>query len=696
MAVIEFPDRISRLMARADFRELSAGVDVRVVPGLPAPFAVDDAGAILLDPARLAAAPSDAVTLRHALELLMLRRMWPGRYALAGLAAARTAALFARLEPPDPRAAADRTDDDPGAAALVSDTPLTAAAAAALWRVLARHQPGAPGDLAAGTGRLLARVWPLLGPAEWLMQDVTGRLAAAPARERSPTSASGRSPASASAPVTSERGRRGAETMRRAILADIPTDPDGIGSALAGIRGVIRTAYGLPPGTFVALAPSGVACELFVLAAAQAHPAGRPLTMVLMEEAGGCIPVAASGRHVAADTVRGASVTMGAVIEGFRDDIEVRGVALRTRDGAARPPGDVAADCERLAGAAVAALRRVVLHRADTSETGLLAPDMAALRGIQQRHAGWVDIVVDATAARLSPDRVLDYLSLNWIVMLSGSGFLTGPSPSGAVLFPETLRDRFGRPMPHGLRDYSARADWPPSLAAVRGLPPGGDVGLALRWAAALAELRAFNAVPAAEQQHVIGRFVSGVRSAIAGNADLRLIEAPAPRRARSDTGSPASGEMAWDGRAWDGTGWDEIGTVLSFAVRDPAGPGWLPPDAAARVGRRLDADLAGRLPVAMAPACLALARRRFRLGPPLALSLEGREVGVLRISADARLVSGEPPPAACSPAERLAREVGDAEALLRKISLILRHGGLLDDDVPPSPAIAPNRTGGA
>ncbi len=694
MTVIEFPDQVLRTLSRADFRDLSVGVSVRVLADLPCSFALTGDGEILLSPVSASTTQSQAVVLRHAIELLMLRSLWPDRPALAGLSAARTAALFARLERPDARnLVTGGMDGMPDDAALTSDAPIGLQAAAALWSLLARHQPGAPDELPFDVGRLLARAWPLLGPTSWLMQgDGDRRLPVSRSgvnrdddghrpRRRAVTSAS------ATVSVTSERGHRGAEAMRRAILANIPTDARAVGNAFATIRGVIRTAYGLPPGTFVALAPSEVECELFVLAAAQNHPTPRPLTMVLMADGGtgSLVPVAAAGRHVAEDTARGAAVGMSTLIDGFRDDTQVQSIALRTVDGVVRASDDIASECERVADAAVAAGRRVVLHRVDTSETGLLAPDIPTLNRLQERHPDQVDVVVDASQARLSPDRILEYLSLNWIVILTGSRFLAGPSSSGAVLVPETLRDRFGRAVPSGLRDYSGRAEWPPGLAAVQGLPPGSDVGLALRWAAALAELRAFNAMPAEEQRQVIDRFVSSVRSAILGNADLTLVDSPAPRRVVPRI-AMASDDVGWNGMTWHGAGWDEIGTILGFALQDPTGPGWLSPDAVARVCIWLAADLGAHLPTVAAPPDLALARRRFQMGSPIGLSLAGREVGILRISISACLVSGEPPPVTLNQQQRLAQDVGNAEALLQKISLILRHWNLLDDETPRPP----------
>jgi hypothetical protein len=69
------------------------------------------------------------------------------------------------------------------------------------------------------------------------------------------------------------------------------------------------------------------------------------------------------------------------------------------------------------------------------------------------------------------------------------------------------------------------------------------------------------------------------------------------------------------------------------------------------------------------------LARRRVHVGQPVTLrTATGAPTGALRISAGARLVSGEPSQAHLSPADRLEREICDALAALDKVSLIMRH----------------------
>ena len=690
MAVIDFPDHISRILSRPDFRSLAAGRSVRVAPELKASFLLVESGEVLLNPVCAADPAASAVAIRHALELLLLRRLWPSLPALASLAATRTAALFARLEGSDKGLSASEPGfAAPDYAALAFDAPIGKGLAQGLRASLAGYQPSDDLKLSPSLYGLIERIWPLLGPADWLMRadgcrpfdaGLSGSMGGSECSLRPrPLEASF---ASASGSSISERGFGAAEAMRQVSLAGILANPSVADGALATVRGVIRTSWGLPPGAFVALAASSAEAELFAIAATQSTPDERPVTVVLtaMAEIDEGVAAAAAGRHPAAVTIRGTVVEASALVDGYRSDTELEVVELRDGNGAVRAATEVSSECSRIAATAIAAGRHVVLHRLDVSRTGLLAPDTSAISAIQQKYPGRVDVIVDASQARLAPQRVWDYLALGWIVLLSGSKFLTGPAGSAAMLVPETLRDRFARKLPSGLGAYSGRAEWPPSLVATSQLPSGGDFGLALRWSAALAEWNAFNAISPAEQQRVVSEFGGCIRSAVTGSPDLFLIESFSPHRPSTVA---ASEELTWNGVVWGGTGWDATETLICFAVRHPNGVSWMSPDEALQIHARLLEDLSAFLPDEADNAEQALARRAFRVGQPITLRIAGCDAGVLSIAASTRMVTSQRSYTASSLDERLARAIVDGEAVLHKISLIRRHWQRLRRDAP-------------
>ncbi len=665
MELRRLPEPITSLLARADIGVLAEGVSIRLAHGLPAAFLVPAAGAILLNADDCRDPAAAVVHLRHALELSCLLRLCPDRPALAGLAAARTAALFAMLERPPHLSGRE------GPARMAGP-----ADAATLWALHAVHQPDAPADLPEGTAVALASVWPLLGPADWLME--TGgdqRLRVDPATGLNKYGCSHRprpwavTYASSTASSSSERGYAGAEAARQRLLAAALSGRDGVAVELAAVRQGIAAYYGLPPGSAVALTASGTDGELFALALAQMHPAGRPVTNILVapEETGSGVPLAAAGRHFAADTAGGAVVEKGALVDGFRADTVVESVALRRQDASLHAPEAVDAACTQAVAAAAATGRQVLLHRLDVSKTGLLGPGLDAMRAIVARHPGQVDVIVDACQARLSAARVQAHVAVGWMVMVTGSKFFTGPPFAGALLLPPAMMRRLDEAaLPPGLAAYAGQAEWP--AAAAPGLPARHNAGLALRWQAALAEMQAFAAAGPVARAQILQSFTSRVRAAIAASPDLQIIDVPPLDR------NPAADD------------WDRIGTILSFAMLDPTRRMPLGSAAARAVYVWLNADLASVLPPGLPAAEYALARRRFHIGQPVKLACPGGELGALRISAGARLVSGEPSLARLSPEQRLAQEVADALSVLAKISLILRH-------LPALRAAAPSAT---
>jgi len=663
------PEPIPSILARADISALVPGTTINPARGLPASFMVPSAGYILLDPESCRDPAAAAVHLRHALELSLMLRLCPDRPVLAAFAAARTAALFAALERPRILSGEEMPSR------MMGPDPIQPAEIAALWPDLALHQPDSPNCPPDGIDAALAALWPLLGPADWLME--TGgdlRLRVDPATGLNLYGCSHRprpwavTYASSTASSCSERGYAGAEASRQRLLAAALQGRDGVAEELASVRQGIASYYGLPPGSAVALTASGTDGELFALALAQMHPGGRPVTNVLIapEETGSGVPLAAAGRHFAIDTAGGAAVEKGALVEGFRDDTVLATVALRRADATLDVPDGVDAACVGTVDAAVEAGRRVLLHRLDVSKTGLLGPGLDAMRTLVARHAGHVDVIVDACQARLSAARVRKHVASGWMVMVTGSKFFTGPPFAGALLMPPAIVSRLSAAvLPPGLAAYSGRPEWSVEAAHQTGLAEQGNCGLALRWQAALAEMRAFAAVGGDARSKTLQMFTDRVRDGIAANPDLRIIDVPQLDREPS------------------GEDWDRIGTIVSFAILEPARRVPLDSAAARDVYGWLNADLAPVLPAGLPVSHYNLARRRFHIGQPVKLACPDGELGALRISAGARLVSGEPFHARLPPDRRLEREVADALSVLAKISLILRHLPLLRAAAP-------------
>jgi selenocysteine lyase/cysteine desulfurase len=657
--------RLDRVLAMPDVAPVAAGRRVVFAPELAPSFVVHGTDDARVGPSALASTGHLRSVVRHALEIGVMRELCPEDDVLAGLMASRTAALFANLENDA------RTNGGPWREASTANAAPSDDAIAQVWSVLLGHQPGAPAVVLPGTARRLRDVWQLLGPAEYLigtggdtrirLDPATGLNAYGCGLRPRPWAITF---ASSTASSISERGYAGAEAARRRLLRNALHHgaDESLAMEARATRRALVAFYDLPDGTEVVLTPSGTDGELCALAVSLLGDPARPLANVLVapEESGTGVPLAATGRHFATLTARGIAVTPGDPIEGFPTDTRLVTVSARTHQGAIRATAEVDAECTAKVASELAAGRRVLLHRMDQTKTGLIVPGVLA--SVAAGREGEVDVVVDACQARVSVASVRGYLARDFMVLVTGSKFFTGPAFSGALLLPPRIAARlFGaHALPAGLAEYSGRFDWPETAPASAAFPRDANAGLVMRWSAALAEMEAFASVGEPAIKRILARFGARVRAAIAANPDLSLHAAAPISRPQDDA-------------------WDVLPTIFTFSLYAPGG-GDVPRRRcdvaeAKQVCGWLNADLSQCLPPGATDAERVLAARHVHLGQPVALAMESRAtVGAVRLCAGARLVSGEPSQSALDPAARIEREIDDALAALAKISLVLKY----------------------
>ncbi|HKX10742.1 MAG TPA: hypothetical protein VJN67_21270, partial [Stellaceae bacterium] len=309
------------------------------------------------------------------------------------------------------------------------------------------------------------------------------------------------------------------------------------------------------PDLEIVFAASGT--DLHLLAAQLAAGGARtPLLATMMEaaETGSGVPAALGGRHFSTRTALGESVIDGAGVDPAVE-IELAAISIRGPDGVPRPTELVDADVgTRVAAAATTTGRPVLLTLVDVTKTGMIAPSPRCALTIRRRFPEMVTVLVDACQFRLSRASLRAYLEHGFMVALTGSKFLTGPTFSGALLVPRSLARNLRRqPLPPALGAYSARADWPRGWTAARSLPDVANRGLLLRWEAALDELRAFRSVPDHETAAFLARFTEAVSTRLATDPAFEPLPVPAPdRRPLVDAG-----------------GWDESPTIFPFMLRN-------------------------------------------------------------------------------------------------------------------------------
>ncbi len=212
-----------------------------------------------------------------------------------------------------------------------------------------------------------------------------------------------------------------------------------------------------------------------------------------------------------------------------------------------------------------------------------------------------------------------------------------------------------GGPAPTGLGDYLDRWSCPPSadwLIDVAG--PGCNIGLLLRWHAALAEMADFHSVAPSVRDEIVQGFALGVLEAIDRHPRVELVPSPWTERA-----------------ALAGRGLDELPTIFTFTVRGRDGRS-LAMEPARRLQRTLQRDLSAEL---TDEASARAARSEVYLGQPVAIG-PGPDgpVGALRFALGAPTVSDIVFGHHWGPSwqARLARAVDDVQLALEKIDLVV------------------------
>ncbi len=333
--------------------------------------------------------------------------------------------------------------------------------------------------------------------------------------------------ASTTANTISEAGFAIAALVLDRLMTPDPASSLSIRQLFDNIRAGIRHLLGIP-GSEAILAASGTDAEILALGLA-ASLATRPLTNILIapEETGSGVPLAALGRHFSTMTALGAPAAMGEAIGGFAaKGIEVAAVPIRDARGAPRDPSSIDSEAAQLVERALRRGRDVLLHVLDTSKTGLNGVTREAARALMAAAPERVRIVVDACQLRCGLARIKRDLQDGFMVLATGSKFAGGPPFSGVVLLPGALADEMTAraALPKGIAGYSTALDWPTALRNCFGglWTSQTNIGLGLRWVAALDGITSMAAMDDALQAAIADRFAKEVR---ARAQNLRRIE---------------------------------------------------------------------------------------------------------------------------------------------------------------------------
>jgi hypothetical protein len=423
--------------------------------------------------------------------------------------------------------------------------------------LLTATRTNAPGEPRRGRDASLAAAL-LSGGDERIAADpVSGRnlygLTARPAPDETYFSSS-------TASAITPRGWHAAATAWRRLHSDDARERLGFAAWFDDIRRRVAAFAGAGEAV---LTGSGTDAEFLALAIADDATA-RPITNIVVGpgETGRGVALAAAGLHFQ-------SCALHRRLAGWEDhDIAVETVEIRGADGFARSSAEVDAEVLAKAEAALTKGRAVIAHLLDVSKTGLSGFSRAAALELRARAPEKVFVLADCCQMRGPPSHIGDLLGCGFMVAITGSKFFCGPPFCGALLLPEALRVRLKHfRLPEGLAAQTALYDWPAFMrAGSEGFGGHANIGLGLRWEAALAEMEAFHAIPPALGEKIAQDFRALVveRAREAGlNALDEPGEGPVWARtivsvaARHSDGAPISADQAAE---------------LQRALRRPAG----------------------------------------------------------------------------------------------------------------------------
>jgi hypothetical protein len=294
------------------------------------------------------------------------------------------------------------------------------------------------------------------------------------------------------------------------------------------IRARLTALFGID-GSEVVLSGSGTELELLALFLAQ-HALPHPLVNLVMApgETGRGVLLAASGRHFLGSTPFNGTVERAAAIEGFADGLLTETVDIRDEHGQALPLDQIDEEVIRKVELGIAEGRSVLLHLLDCSKTSRCGPRRSTASALVKQYPGRVLVVVDGCQLRCAPDQIRADLRAGFLVMITGSKFAAGPPFAGALLLPPAIvQELRALDMPAGLAAYTAAEDWPVSLRQRIGqsFAEPHNIGVGLRWEAALAELERLFALPEAFRDAVAMAFADAIERRVSASPYLSLID---------------------------------------------------------------------------------------------------------------------------------------------------------------------------
>ena len=415
-------------------------------------------------------------------------------------------------------------------------------------------------------------------------------------------------------------------------------------------------------GTEVILTPSGTDAEMLATWLALGDGA-RPLYNLVMApaEVGSGTALAAGGRHFDGETPLGLQPTSGApVSKSLSEKVRVDTIALRDEEGVVREAAVLDGLCRDRVSTAVARGERALLHLVAHTKTGTHAPSLREAEGLSALYPEDVVVLVDAAQGRISRRGLRAALERGWIVLFTGSKFYGGPPFSGALLVPASRgpAEASLESLPPEFRAYFTAGEHPPAWEITRdSLDDDPNLGLLVRWEAALAEIEAYYEAEPARRYQILRAFECMVPRVFEGSTLVQLESVAPP--VDDDGKTPLL---------------ESKRTVFPFSLRGRAGGEDFGPERLRVIFEWMNRDLSP-LELDVPPTLRRDLAARFHLGQPVTTSAShGR--GVLRVAIGGPNIVELANDVSLGPDvdTRLAGFESDLRALRRKLEYLAEH----------------------
>jgi len=298
----------------------------------------------------------------------------------------------------------------------------------------------------------------------------------------------------------------------------------------------IRTLYGWEAEDVdLVFGASGTDIHLFT-ALLQAGNSDRPALAITVEgsETGSGVGMAMKGCHFMGLTSGGAQVVAGQPVN-LGTGIQSVCVPARTSEGGLRKDSEVEADIRTLVTAAHSEGRKTLLIVTDVSKTGLICPEWSVVERLRSQFGPALEIFVDACQFRLSRESIRAYIAQGYPVAVTGSKFFAGPAFSGLLICPKSVARRWRHHrFPIEIKNYARQAEWPDSWSVSATLPKTANLGLLLRWEAAMFQMKAFSNLSSERLLTCVRGFSDALDARLKGEPHFQKLATRAIRRPTS------------------------------------------------------------------------------------------------------------------------------------------------------------------